>query len=436
MNPPRSLSRPYVAAMLLGFLLSPLLLPSPGGAATLSPWEFTTSLQVPRFSPGMAATNTHVYVLGGGTGTNCTILGSVEFAPIQANGSLGPWATTTALSFPRGYLGAAIVGKYVYVVGGANWCGLIEATKYATVERAEILADGSLGPWSAVAPLTHGRAMMPVVTDGTHLYAVGGFDGTNTNTVEMATVQPDGSLSSWQSVSAMTQGRAGAAVAVLNGRLYAAGGLGAGIQASSESAAILPDGTLGAWQPMAAMSVRRYQAAGAGVGGSFWVTGGTPNGVVLNSTEEAVLDQTGTITNWLPGAPMQTPRDAHAAVVSGPVIYVAGGVSNAGGLPAVEASVEFASVPVPDADQDGIPDAAEPCFCLNTPPGAAVNQFGCAVNQVCPCQAPLGRTAWRNHGEYVTCIGNAAREFVDQGLITDRDASRMIQEAAQALCGR
>jgi hypothetical protein len=119
--------------------------------------------------------------------------------------------------------------------------------------------------------------------------------------------------------------------------------------------------------------------------------------------------------------------------VSGPVIYTTGG-----DLLGQDPSVEFARVgPLEvDADQDGVLDTAEPCFCLNTPPGVAVNPFGCAIGQICPCQAPLGRTAWRNQGEYVTCILNAAREFVEQGLLSGPEANRMIQEAAQGPCGR
>jgi hypothetical protein len=297
----------------------------------------------------MAATATHVYVLGGSNTTHCSV-GSVFVAPILADGRLGAWAPTTALTVARNLLGAAVVGKWLYVVGGISGCDLVGDPKSAAVERAEILPDGTLGPWVTAAPLTQARAHMPVVSDGLHLYAVGGFDETRTNTVEMSTVLPDGALTPWQLVAPMTSGRESAAVAVIGGTLYAAGGLGGGILASSEGATVLSDGTLAPWQPMAAMSVPRYQAAGAAVGGTLVATGGTPNGTVFNSTEGAVLDGAGTITSWLPEPPTQTARNVHAAAARGTVIYVAGGVSNAGGLPVVETSVEFASVAPPDGD--------------------------------------------------------------------------------------
>jgi hypothetical protein len=192
-------------------LLSLLLIAAPTHAATLSAWQLTTPLPAARLGHAMTATTTHVYVLGGVTGTNCTLMNSVIFAPILPDGNLGAWSATTALTFPRGYLGAVVVGKWLYVVGGANGCGLVEATKYATVERAEILPDGALGPWTAMAPLTHPRAHMPLVTDGLHLYAVGGFDGSRTAAVHMTSVLLDGSLAAWQAVAGMTVGRDGPA---------------------------------------------------------------------------------------------------------------------------------------------------------------------------------------------------------------------------------
>jgi hypothetical protein len=283
-------------------LLSLLLGTASAEAASLTPWQLTTPLPVALAGHGMTATTTHVYVLGGVSGTNCTSADAVNVAPILPDGSLGTWSATTSLTFPRGFLGAAVVGRYLYVVGGANGCGLVEATKYATVERAEILPDGTLGPWVSVASLTHPRAHMPVVTDGTHLYAVGGYDGTRTNTVDMTTVLADGSLAAWQAVAGMVVGRDGPTAGIVNGRLCAARGLGAGILSSSEGAAIQGDETLASWQPMSPLSVARYQAVAAGVAGTFWVAGGTDDSAFFNTTEQTVCDATGAITGWTPGA--------------------------------------------------------------------------------------------------------------------------------------
>ncbi len=318
---------------------------APAHTATLSTWQLTTPLPVARASHAMTATTTHVYVLGGGTPTSCTS-DSVIFAPMLPDGNLGAWTPTTSLTFPRTLLGAAVVGKWLYVVGGASGCDLVGDTKYATVERAEIFPDGTLGPWVSVASLTHGRAHMPVVTDGLHLYAVGGYDGSRTDSVDMTTVLPDGSLAAWQPVAGMTVGREAAAVGLANGRLYAAGGLFEGILASSEGTVIHTDGTFAGWQAMGALSVARYQAVGAGVAGSFWVAGGTNDLSFFNTTERAVIDASGAITGWTAGPSMNVARVAPAVAVIGTRLYVSGGVSVSSGPPI--SSVEFASaVPAP-----------------------------------------------------------------------------------------
>ena len=339
-----------VTRIVIPLLLGLAFITAAAEAASLNAWQFTAPLPAALAGHAMTATTTHVYALGGVAGTTCTLVDSVNVAPILPDGSLGPWTATTALTFPRGFLGAVVVGKYLYVAGGANGCGLVTATKYATVERAEILPDGTLGPWTAMASLTNPRAHMPVVSDGIHLYAVGGYDGTRTNSVEMTTVLPDGSLASWQAVAGMTVGREAAAASIANGRLYAAGGLGASTLATTEGAVIQADGTLAAWQGMAPLSVPRYQAIGAEVAGSFWVAGGNNEGTLFSTTELAVFDAAGAITGWTAGPQMNAARTTHAGAVSGSRTFVSGGVSVSGGPPL--ASVEFASAvsaPMPTA---------------------------------------------------------------------------------------
>src|SRR5262249_4752620 len=69
------------------------------------------------------------------------------------------------------------------------------------------------------------------------------------------------------------------------------------------------------------------------------------------------------------------------------------------------------TAPASDADGDGVDDGVEPCFCLGTPSGSRVTHLGCSADQLCPCAAPLGRTGWLNHGEYVRCVKNTAKDL-------------------------
>lgn len=84
----------------------------------------------------------------------------------------------------------------------------------------------------------------------------------------------------------------------------------------------------------------------------------------------------------------------------------------------------------------GVVAPGQVSFCLDTPAGAVVNDQGCSIDQICPCGAPLGRTAWRNHGEYVTCVTSASAEFLEEGRLTKAQRRDLVRQAAQSACGQ
>jgi hypothetical protein len=82
-----------------------------------------------------------------------------------------------------------------------------------------------------------------------------------------------------------------------------------------------------------------------------------------------------------------------------------------------------------DSDGDGVPDDKD--VCPGTPAGEVVDASGCSINQLCPCEGP-----WQNHGQYVSCVDQAAEDFVAAGLITEAKRDAIVSEAAQSSCGR
>ena len=71
-----------------------------------------------------------------------------------------------------------------------------------------------------------------------------------------------------------------------------------------------------------------------------------------------------------------------------------------------------------DVDGDGVKNAADACGFTEV--GVVVGTNGCSLDQLCPCEGPMGSTeSWRNHGKFVSCIGKSSESFVDLGLITD-----------------
>jgi len=81
-----------------------------------------------------------------------------------------------------------------------------------------------------------------------------------------------------------------------------------------------------------------------------------------------------------------------------------------------------------DDDGDGVPNNRDEC--PNTPRGAVVNEHGCSIAQLCPCDGD-----WKNHGEYVQCVQDRAAEFYHAGLITREQRQQFARDAAKSRCG-
>src|SRR6266581_5898333 len=86
-----------------------------------------------------------------------------------------------------------------------------------------------------------------------------------------------------------------------------------------------------------------------------------------------------------------------------------------------------------DADADGVPDSLDQC--PGTPAGAIVDANGCSIDQIAPCSGPASGGTWKNHGQYVSAVAQAAEAFLEQNLISADLAEEIVTQAAQSNCG-
>ncbi len=86
-----------------------------------------------------------------------------------------------------------------------------------------------------------------------------------------------------------------------------------------------------------------------------------------------------------------------------------------------------------DEDGDGVPDSLD--LCPGTPAGAIVDANGCSIDQLAPCNGPISGGTWKNHGQYVSAVAQAAEAFLAQGLISPAQADEIVAQAAQSNCG-
>ena len=89
-----------------------------------------------------------------------------------------------------------------------------------------------------------------------------------------------------------------------------------------------------------------------------------------------------------------------------------------------------------DDDGDGRPDTADACE--GTAAGAVVDpSTGCSLDQLCPCDRPRGSSvAWRNHGQYVSCVAHSTNAMRSAGLISESEKGALQSAAGRSACGQ
>ncbi len=194
---------------------------------TIGSWQTTTSFTTARHSHRAVVSGNYIYISGGTTGTVQT---GVQYATINTNASfsLSSWTATSSLSNARESHGFVAYNGYVYALGGYSGSAALSSVEYAVVN-----GDGTLGTWATGSALAvplygHGAA----VYNG-RMYVSGGCSAgactTYNNKTHQAEVFSNGQLHSWDtSINNFTTARTDAGFAIYEGNLYVTGGCSAG----------------------------------------------------------------------------------------------------------------------------------------------------------------------------------------------------------------
>lgn len=314
---------------------------TPAPVNTQTSWQHTHSLNLPRRGLAAASNNKFVYAVGG-MDAHGNYIAPVEVAEMHANGTLSEWRITSSLQEPRFYLAAAVVGNYLYAVGGANGPRGHENQPVATVEKAKIQPDGTLGPWQHDLNLTTARRGLQVVAIDNTLLAVGGYNGEFLRTAEHAVVNADGSLAPWtadaQSSNAERYIHSAAAVGrrvyLLAGHVQGQVGMSYG---DVEMTELNTDGVLNRWRAQPSPLNRpRFLATAVATPTQLWLIGGHDGQQQLAHVEMASLGQDGSVGKWHSGPALNLSRSACAAVVANKMLLVIGGAHEDGPVASVE----------------------------------------------------------------------------------------------------
>lgn len=295
-------------------------------------WIPTATLNPARFAHSSVARNGRLYVFGGQlNGTDVTDL--VQMATIMPDGRLGSWTATTSLPAARGGHVSVETNGYVYVLGGCCTTG----AQVADVFYAPINGDGTLGTWSSTTALPSPRQTFAAVAHNGKLYAIAGnygAGGINRQDVQMATVNANGSLSAWTALTPLpapwTAHTAVTATVASSSYLYVIGGGRSGEQPNGDVlvAPINGDGTIGSWTNSTGLPNPRACHASVVLNGEILVMGGSSvnggNGVV--DMIEAPILGGGGVGSWMAMSSLPVGRTFSASVVANGRIYALGGL--------------------------------------------------------------------------------------------------------------
>jgi N-acetylneuraminic acid mutarotase len=188
--------------------------PVSGSLTNADPWP-----QNPTAVPGGGAVFNNKFYLFGGfdplTSGGITLDTIWEFDPMAAPGS--QWSLkSTHMSLDRGYIGTVTIGNYIYLAGGSQWDGSA-LTNETILERY----DPTANTISTMAPIPTGSSNWSAYTDGTKLYAAGGFFPT---AIDITYIY-DPASNSWTTGPSMPQAvRNYASTQIDNNQFYAIGG--------------------------------------------------------------------------------------------------------------------------------------------------------------------------------------------------------------------
>ena len=269
---------------------------------TLGSWTATTSLLTATFDATSVVYNGYVYEIGGYNGS---VLTTVNYAPINANGTIGSWAVTTSLPTATYVATSVAYNGYVYEIGGYNGSAYV-----STIDYAPINSNGTIGAWTATTSLPAATAYATSVTYNGYLYKIGGGNSSsNTAAVDYAPINSNGTLGAWTATTSLPAVTQAATSVAYNGYLYEIGGFAPSVTAAVDYAPINSNGTIGAWTATTSLPVATTYATSVAYNGYVYEIGGY-TGTVVATVDVAglqsiprvgaysrLLDLTGSSTN-------------------------------------------------------------------------------------------------------------------------------------------
>ena len=284
-------------------------------------WTTGTSLPTTVAYSQAIVTKNRLYLLGGVDSS------AVYTAPINADGTLGPWTTGTSLPATVYYSQAIVTSNRVYLLGG-----IVNGVHSSTVYTAPINADGTLGPWTTGPSLPAAVYYSQAVVTKNRVYLLGGYVNGSTSAtaaVYTAPINADGTLGTWTTGTSLPDTVYGSQAIVTQNRVYLLGGIvNSSPSATVYTAPINADGTLGAWTTGTSLPATVDRSQAIVTSNRVYLLGGIVNGSSSSTVYTAPINADGTLGPWTTGTSLPATVDRSQAIVTSNRVYLLGGIVN------------------------------------------------------------------------------------------------------------
>ena len=265
------------------------------------------------------AYNGFLYILGGFTTVDNN---DVQYASLNPNdGSVGAWSTTTPFAGIRDSATSVAYKGYIYEIGGTG------ASTFNDVQYAPFNANGTVGTWTTSGnPFSVARSGHTSVVYNNFLYVLGGTTGaSNRNDVQYAPIKPDGSIGAWTTSNAFASARYGHTTVAYNGIIYVMGGFTTVDKNDVQYAMINANGSVGIWRTTTAFGTIRDSHTSIAANGYIYIAGGA-SAPDLADIQFTKVDPAGATSTYNGAStPPTVARTYGAGVAYNGFIYILGG---------------------------------------------------------------------------------------------------------------
>jgi len=270
-------------------------------SASITSWAAATSLPGALQMSQAAITKDYVYLISGNNGS--ATVATVYMAPINSDGTLGTWSTTTSVPVAKRYAQVVVTDGYIYLIGGRNSSN----TTTSTVHVAPVNGDGTLGTWTSANSLNTAMGISQAIITTDRIYLLGGHTGSSASAVVQTATITAGAIGTWSTTTSMPGPLYASQAITTKNRVYMLGGNGgSGIVDTTYTAPIVA-GIIGTWTTGNTLDYAAAYAQVFSTHDTVYLLGAS---VLSHYVQIATIDEDGLIGTWAQDVPNDIYDDA------------------------------------------------------------------------------------------------------------------------------